>query len=70
MNITKLMSRPEAALPVVGGRYVVQEWDDSLESVVVIKATRKEVEFEYPDGVRHRVSFEYFSEAIAASRVH
>lgn len=66
MDIRKLMSRvPVRTYPVAEARYIVCERDGGkLEDVRVTRVRENEVEFEYTDGVRHRVSPEYFTEAV------
>lgn len=57
--------------PVMGTKYVIREWDDSLNKVLVTKVSKADdtVTFQYEDGLTHQVSADYFAVGINATGI-
>lgn len=53
-------------MPVAPGKYMIKEWDDSLDVVEVLHVVDGMVSMEYDDGVIHRVSEEHFTNDLNA----
>ena len=52
---------------VVGKRYLIREWDDSLSPVTLCQVKGYTVVIEYADGVRHNISVAYFQKALLSA---
>lgn len=50
----------------IGKKYMIKEWDDTLDVVEVIHVVNGIVSMQYDDGVIHRVSEEHFSNGLHA----
>lgn len=56
--------------PVLGQTYRIVEWDDSTDRVVVVHVFENgDINMQYPDEVRHRVTPSYFFETLKATKV-
>lgn len=55
--------------PVSGTKYVIREWDNSQDKVLVLNVTRSSVRFQYDDGLTHEVSPDYFAFGLNATGI-
>lgn len=64
-------SQPPVVFPVVGSRYVVREWDDTKNKVLVTATSTEDtsVTFQYEDGLTHTTSCDYFARELHAAGI-